>query len=78
MAISHDDRYIEEIDVPTIRLHMDEGRFTELNSVGTRLMAPRHEALEVGPPRGIQMVSLVERHLPIIIIYLMVTTLVGS
>jgi putative ATP-binding cassette transporter len=33
VAISHDDRYIEEMDVPTRRLHMDEGRFTELNSV---------------------------------------------
>jgi putative ATP-binding cassette transporter len=29
VAISHDDRYIEEMDVPTRRLHMDEGRFTE-------------------------------------------------
>ena len=35
VAISHDDRYIEEMDVPTRRLHMDEGRFTELNSVET-------------------------------------------
>jgi ABC-type siderophore export system fused ATPase/permease subunit len=29
VAISHDDRYIEEMDVPARRLHMDEGRFTE-------------------------------------------------
>jgi cyclic peptide transporter len=35
VAISHDDRYIEEMDVPTRRLHMDEGRFTEQNSVET-------------------------------------------
>jgi putative ATP-binding cassette transporter len=35
VAISHDDRYIEEMDVPTRRLSMDEGRFTELNSVET-------------------------------------------
>lgn len=35
VAISHDDRYIEEMDVPTRRLHMDEGRFTELNAVET-------------------------------------------
>jgi putative ATP-binding cassette transporter len=33
VAISHDDRYIEEMDVPARRLHMDEGRFTEHNSV---------------------------------------------
>jgi putative ATP-binding cassette transporter len=35
VAISHDDRYIEEMDVPTRRLRMDEGRFTEHNSVET-------------------------------------------
>ena len=35
VAISHDDRYIEEMDVPTRRLEMDEGRFTERNSVET-------------------------------------------
>jgi putative ATP-binding cassette transporter len=35
VAISHDDRYIEEMDVPTRRLRMDEGRFTEQNSVET-------------------------------------------
>ena len=35
VAISHDDRYIEEMDVPTRRLSMDEGRFTEQNSVET-------------------------------------------
>jgi putative ATP-binding cassette transporter len=35
VAISHDDRYIEEMDVPTRRLAMDEGRFTEQNSVET-------------------------------------------
>ena len=41
-------------------------------------MAPRHEALEMGPPRkGYKWYRFVERHLPIIIIYLMVTTLVG-
>jgi regulator of protease activity HflC (stomatin/prohibitin superfamily) len=41
-------------------------------------MAPRHEALEVGPPRkGYKWYRFVERHLPIIVIYLMVTTLVG-
>jgi len=35
VAISHDDRYIEEMDVPIRKLHMDEGRFTEQNSVET-------------------------------------------
>jgi regulator of protease activity HflC (stomatin/prohibitin superfamily) len=41
-------------------------------------MAPRHETLEVGPPRkGYKWLRFVERHLPIIVIYLMVTTLVG-
>jgi putative ATP-binding cassette transporter len=35
VAISHDDRYIDEMDVPMRRLRMDEGRFTELNSVET-------------------------------------------
>jgi len=35
VAISHDDRYIDEMDVPIRRLRMDEGRFTELGSVET-------------------------------------------
>ncbi len=35
VAISHDDRYIDEMDVPIRRLRMDEGRFTELSSVET-------------------------------------------
>jgi putative ATP-binding cassette transporter len=35
VAISHDDRYIDEMDVPMRRLRMDEGRFTELSSVET-------------------------------------------
>ena len=35
VAISHDDRYIDEMDVPIRRLQMDEGRFTELSSVET-------------------------------------------
>jgi putative ATP-binding cassette transporter len=35
VAISHDDRYIEEMDVPTRRLRMDEGRFAEQSSVET-------------------------------------------
>jgi putative ATP-binding cassette transporter len=33
VAISHDDRYIEEMDVPIRRLRMDEGRFVEPNSL---------------------------------------------
>ena len=41
-------------------------------------MAPRHEALDVEPPRkGYKWWRFVERHLPIIVIYLMVTTLIG-
>jgi len=35
VAISHDDRYIDEMDVPKRLLRMDEGRFTELSSVET-------------------------------------------
>ena len=35
VAISHDDRYIDEMDVVMRRLRMDEGRFTELSSVET-------------------------------------------
>jgi putative ATP-binding cassette transporter len=35
VAISHDDRYIDEMDVPMRRLRMDEGRFTELSAVET-------------------------------------------
>jgi ABC-type siderophore export system fused ATPase/permease subunit len=27
VAISHDDRYLDEMDVPARRLRMDEGRF---------------------------------------------------
>jgi putative ATP-binding cassette transporter len=33
VAISHDDRYIDEMKVPARRLHMDEGRFVEQKSV---------------------------------------------
>jgi putative ATP-binding cassette transporter len=33
VAISHDDRYIEEMDVPIRRLRMDEGRFVESHSM---------------------------------------------
>ena len=41
-------------------------------------MAPRHEALDVPPPsKGYRWWRFVERHLPIIVIYLMVTTLIG-
>ena len=32
VAISHDDRYIDEMKVPARRLHMDEGRFIEQTS----------------------------------------------
>ena len=35
VAISHDDCYIDEMDVPIRRLQMDEGRVTELSSVET-------------------------------------------
>jgi putative ATP-binding cassette transporter len=35
VAISHDDRYIDEMDVPMRRLRMDEGQFTELSRVET-------------------------------------------
>jgi putative ATP-binding cassette transporter len=35
VAISHDDRYIDEMDVTMRKLRMDEGRFTELSSVET-------------------------------------------
>ena len=33
VAISHDDRYIEEMDVSIRRLRMDEGRFVEPHSL---------------------------------------------
>lgn len=36
VAISHDDRYIEEMKVPCRRLHMEEGRFIEIQSAETR------------------------------------------
>jgi putative ATP-binding cassette transporter len=36
VAISHDDRYIEDMDVPIRRLRMDEGRFIETGSVENR------------------------------------------
>src|SRR5688572_22035838 len=35
VAISHDDRYIDEMKVPARRLHMDEGRFIEHQPVGS-------------------------------------------
>jgi regulator of protease activity HflC (stomatin/prohibitin superfamily) len=41
-------------------------------------MAPRHEMLDVEPPsKGYRWWRFVERHLPIVVIYLMVTTLIG-
>jgi putative ATP-binding cassette transporter len=36
VAISHDDRYIEEMKVPCRRLHMEEGRFIEIQSAEHR------------------------------------------
>jgi putative ATP-binding cassette transporter len=33
VAITHDDRYIDELDVPARRLRMDEGRFVGHHSV---------------------------------------------
>jgi putative ATP-binding cassette transporter len=33
VAITHDDRYLDELDVPARRLRMDEGRFVEQQSV---------------------------------------------
>ena len=35
VAITHDDRYLDEMDLPARRLRMDEGRFIEEASVGT-------------------------------------------
>jgi putative ATP-binding cassette transporter len=35
VAITHDDRYLDEMDLPARRLRMDEGRFVEEASVGT-------------------------------------------
>jgi ABC-type siderophore export system fused ATPase/permease subunit len=29
VAITHDDRYLEELELPARRLRMDEGRFVE-------------------------------------------------
>ena len=58
VAISHDDRYIEEMDVPIRRLRMDEGRFTELEFGGDRLMAPHPESLDGRPPpKGLPVVA---------------------
>ena len=37
VAITHDDRYLDEMDLPARRLRMDEGRFVEEASVGTGL-----------------------------------------
>src|SRR3984893_3282463 len=34
VAITHDDRYLDEMDLPARRLRMDEGRFVEEASVG--------------------------------------------
>jgi putative pyoverdin transport system ATP-binding/permease protein len=36
VAISHDDRYIDEMTVPMRRLHMDEGRFVEVQPAEKR------------------------------------------
>jgi putative pyoverdin transport system ATP-binding/permease protein len=35
VAITHDDRYLDELDLPTRRLRMDEGRFVEQRSMQT-------------------------------------------
>jgi ABC-type siderophore export system fused ATPase/permease subunit len=34
VVVTHDDRYIDEMDLPARRLRMDEGRFVEQLSVG--------------------------------------------
>src|SRR5439155_24486951 len=35
VAVTHDDRYLDEMHLPARRLRMDEGRFVEEASVGT-------------------------------------------
>ena len=35
IAITHDDRYLDELDLPMRRLRMDEGRFVEQRSMQT-------------------------------------------
>ena len=34
VVITHDDRYLAELDLPARKLRMDEGRFVEANSAG--------------------------------------------
>ena len=37
VAISHDDRYIEEMNIPIRKIRMDEGQFAEQHSVESGL-----------------------------------------
>ena len=39
VVVTHDDRYLNEVDYTARRLHMDEGRLTERQRVGERLMS---------------------------------------
>ena len=39
VVVTHDDRYLNEVDYTARRLHMDEGRLTERQQSGERLMS---------------------------------------
>ena len=68
VVITHDDRYLDELDLPARRLRMDEGRFVEQHSVesgyeGVSLV--RWTRVRPRPrPKKHRWRRFVERHLP--------------
>ena len=80
VVITHDDRYLDELDLPARKLRMDEGRFVGPTFGGDRLMKPYPLSSDgITPPATIRSSwwRFVDRYLPSIVIYLMLVMLVG-
>ena len=81
VVITHDDRYLNELDLPARRLRMDEGRFVERAFGGEGLMVAYPWSLYRAPPQTAAQRTwwrFFEHHLPNVSIVLMVMTLVAA
>ena len=75
VVITHDDRYLDELELPARRIRMDEGRICRAAFDGERLMVNYSEFLndEPPPPKKRGWWRFVARHLPGLSVVLMVT-----
>jgi prohibitin 2 len=77
VAITHDDRYLDDVDVPARRLRIDEGRF--VSNRWRTVMKAHIWSVDGRPPPTTtrdKWRRFVERYLPIVVIFMMVATLV--